>query len=407
VFVDGHGLGLTTLASHLSNLFAYSLVSGTDWWDILVCFCGINMQGLFDVLVQQLEKAFALQPASHRQVVFPSYLALLLTLWRCLPQGREIAMLIHSQLVLFNIGALFRSLLLRQTNVWLESQLNEINKTHMTDELKTVMETVDLRSSGINADELLSCRHLIQLVADVAASLIQRDGMALARAESYVKTETLCTLRELLVIIRQWIDIEPRCIPAFSGVPESMDCLSVLFKQVTKLALDRKLVVVSGDDPSDVDPTIPLLPAPPSYEQVDPYLLGTGYTSGRYGHATQAASYEFDCSPQSFSHPLEFKPHDPFLAAGLKTPKGIAPPRDCTTIVRDVIWQLHLGTDVLDSQMKQCTRCCGWSLPVTASPSSTSMIAWQCRWMDVCICGGQWKIRKGENNKRSNLTQTR
>ena len=90
-----------------------------------------------------------------------------------------------------------------------------------------------------------------------------------------MKTETLCTLRELLVIIRQWIDIEPRCIPSFSGVPgvdcltlqmlfllclcyeisavlESMDCLSVLFKQVTKLTLHRKLVVMPDDNPNDV-----------------------------------------------------------------------------------------------------------------------------------------------------------
>ena len=38
--------------------------------------------GLFDVVVQQLDDAFAVQPASQRQVVFPSYLAMLLTLWR-------------------------------------------------------------------------------------------------------------------------------------------------------------------------------------------------------------------------------------------------------------------------------------------------------------------------------------
>lgn len=33
-------------------------------------------------------------------------------------------MIIHSQLVLCSIGTLFRSLLSRQTNVWLEDQLN-------------------------------------------------------------------------------------------------------------------------------------------------------------------------------------------------------------------------------------------------------------------------------------------
>lgn len=84
----------------------------------------------------------------------------------------------------------------------------------------------------------------------------------------------------------------------FCVLVESMDCLSVLFKQVTKLFLERKLGMgISDDHTSDVgkarpnflliqsvtlllavrtDPTIPLLPAPPNYEQVEPHVLATG-----------------------------------------------------------------------------------------------------------------------------------
>ncbi|XP_062502245.1 mediator of RNA polymerase II transcription subunit 16-like [Corticium candelabrum] len=384
------------LARHLSNLFAYSLATGNDWWDILVCFCGIHMEGLFEAVIQQLENSFVIQPVGQREVTFPSYLAMLLTLWKCLPQGREVAMIIHSQLVLCSIWTLFRSLLSKETSVWLEDQLNEINKTHMSEELEKVVETVNITNGSPTASELLSCSNLIQLVVDVAANLTQRDGMALIRAASYVRTESLHALRELLVIIRQWVDIQPKCVPTFVGVPESMDCLSVLFKQVTKLFVERRMGEGAiTDQDNDIDPTIPLLPAPPGYEQVDPHVFAKGYTSGRYGNATQMVTYEFDSAPQSLWHPLEFNPHDPFLPAGLKTPKGIAPPCDHSTIVRDVIWQLHLTTDATDKQMKQCTRCCGWSLPVPVPLSSACMIAWQCRWLDVCICGGQWKVQKG------------
>lgn len=80
--------------------------------------------------------------------------------------------------------------------------------------------------------------------------------------------------------------------------PESMDCLSVLFKQVTKLFVERRMGEGAiTDQDNDIgktwlsltlailillilimmaDPTIPLLPAPPGYEQVDPHVFAKG-----------------------------------------------------------------------------------------------------------------------------------
>eukprot|EP00118_Oscarella_pearsei_P009263 m.52451 g.52451 ORF g.52451 m.52451 type:complete len:865 (+) comp34208_c0_seq3:62-2656(+) len=389
------GFSPSHMARHFSSLFLYGLVAKKDWWDVLVSFCATpKMEGLFEAIWKQLENSFCAQPPALQELYSLRYLSILYTLGRCSPDGCEPALLLHSQLTLNALGAYFKSLLSGSSDMsgsWPEEQLQAL-KRDSRDDLEVVRDAVDLQDFLPNPDTLISCRHLVQWTVDTASSVIQKNGLALSKAPFYIRTASLALLRELLVLIKIWIEVQPRCSPTFTRVPASMDCLSVLFKQVTKLWNQRESEG-GQHDPSagDIDSTIPLVPAPPN-SFINLSTLSKGFTLGRYGNMSHHVDYEFDCSPGYFRHPMALKAHDPFLASGLRTPKGLEPPKDAVTVTRDIIFLLYIPSDE-QGPMRKCSRCSGVSVPFKASSQATDVSlseVWGSHWSKWCICGGQW-----------------
>ncbi|XP_065836533.1 mediator of RNA polymerase II transcription subunit 16-like [Oscarella lobularis] len=391
------------MAKQFTSLLLYGLVSGRDWWDVLVSFCATpKMEGLFEEIWRQLECSFTAQSQSQQELHCLQYLSMLYMLGRCSADGFDAASLAHSQLTLNALGSYIKALLVGPLdNVggkWPEEQLTGL-KNDKRDDLEEVRKGINLHESMLPSPEaLLCCRHLVQWTVDTASSLIQKNGLALSKAPFYVRTASLGLLRELLVIVQIWVELQPRCSPRFTRVPSSMDCLSVLFKQVTKLWNERQRES-SHQDPvaGDIDSTVPLVPAPPDLDSSIHLMLAKGFTVGRYGNMSQPVEYEFDCSPGHFQHPMALKSHDPFLSSGLKTPKGFEPPRNTAMIVRDIVDLLFIASDE-SGLMRKCSRCSGLSMVRESGTNQELSLfdVWGSYWTHSCMCGGQW-IRQQEN----------
>lgn len=226
---------------------------------------------------------------------------------------------------------------------------------------------------------LQSLQQLIQWVADftlyVLASVpIYQSCTNIVGASIMHDRATLGTLREMLVIIRIWGLLNPSCLPVFTTMSASLDCMALLFKLLTKLWIAENPSMEFEDSFIDECCLLPSQVLVPNLEQANQKAVPTLVLIG------QQHNLEFDFN----KHPEHL---DKLIASKMPEIAKVSQQK------RDIVRQIQLGVSPSEAY-KHCSRCGSVSLinvPSSSISANTATKAWDERWTKTCLCGGHWK----------------
>ncbi|XP_035209948.1 mediator of RNA polymerase II transcription subunit 16-like [Stegodyphus dumicola] len=365
-------------ASYAITVLEYCLMTGTDWWDVVLSL----RPGLIESICEKLSESFNRQPAASQQGWICRFLALKGFLYRCLSNGLAKAGDCHALVMLNAVAAAMKGLLrprdLSSQDKGPAENLTAILTSKGTEtimHMDKVLLLLEHKEFTVEPPILQSLQHLTQWVADCAIYLLAslphqaQNHMRFPGGGLISDVKALNTLRELLVIIRIWSFLNESCLPVFTKMSDNLDILSLLFKLLTKTLLTH------GSEPDDT--LLDECSLLPNQVLVPTIELGT-----------QALGV---ASPALFmnSLPLQFEYHSQpeFLRYNSKVHiiEGTIPQIHKTDIVRHV----SLGRN--PSLVRQCTRCHSSSM-LKAGARSAATRAWDQRWLRFCPCGGQWRL---------------
>ncbi|XP_077978485.1 mediator of RNA polymerase II transcription subunit 16-like [Glandiceps talaboti] len=368
------------------NLLEYCIVTCYDWWDLLLTIT----PGMVDTVIDRLSEAFNRQPKPVQELLFTRLTAVKATLYRLSSGGTGKSADCHAKLLLNAVAVTFKSLLrpttLSSQEKGLAEKLSAVCARSIETDLDKIMMNLDTKEYVIEPATVQSLQQLIQWIADFSLFLLSnvpmqqtyanRPGLSMLRDCS-----VLCTLRELLVIIRIWGLIKSTCQPIFSSTSENVDGLSTLFKLLTQVWLCCRDDTYTDFDDALIDECI-LLPSQLLVPTMESLPVSEGIT-GRT-HSKLPMSFHFESTPQHTPHVTSFNP-----SATPGTELSMRLITDKHTQKHDIVRRIHLGVTPHD-ELKQCTRCSCISL-VKSVAKSPALRAWDQRWVKSCICGGQWR----------------
>ncbi|KFM58538.1 Mediator of RNA polymerase II transcription subunit 16, partial [Stegodyphus mimosarum] len=365
-------------ASYAITVLEYCLMTGTDWWDVVLSL----RPGLIESICEKLSESFNRQPAASQQGWICRFLALKGFLYRCLSNGLAKAGDCHALVMLNAVAAAMKGLLrprdLSSQDKGPAENLTAILTSKGTEtimHMDKVLLLLEHKEFTVEPPILQSLQHLTQWVADCAIYLLAslphqaQNHMRFPGGGLISDVKALNTLRELLVIIRIWSFLNESCLPVFTKMSDNLDILSLLFKLLTKTLLTH------GSEPDDT--LLDECSLLPNQVLVPTIELGT-----------QALGV---ASPALFmnSLPLQFEYHSQpeFLRYNSKVHiiEGTIPQIHKTDIVR------HVSLGHNPSLVRQCTRCHSSSM-LKAGARSAATRAWDQRWLRFCPCGGQWRL---------------
>ncbi|KAG8178892.1 hypothetical protein JTE90_018581 [Oedothorax gibbosus] len=372
-------IGGPMTTSYALTVLEYCLMTGTDWWDVVLSL----RPGWIESLCEKFTESFNRQPASSQQVLTTRYLSIKGSLYRCLSNGLPKAGDCHALVMLNAIATAMKGLLrprdLSSQDKGPAETLTAILNSKSTEaiyQMDKVLLHLESKEFTVEPPILQSLQHLTQWVADCAIYLLatlphQSQGHPRLPGGGLVSdAKALNTFRELLVIIRIWSFLNESCLPVFTKMADNLDVLSLLFKLLTKTLLAH------GSEPDDTFlDECSLLP-----NQVIVPIMELG---------TQAFGV---ASPALFmnSLPLQFEYHSQpeFLRHHIKVHQieGTLPSSGHKT---DIVRHVSLGKN--PSMVRQCTRCYSSSM-LRAGARSAATRAWDQRWLRHCPCGGQWRL---------------
>lgn len=190
---------------------------------------------------------------------------------------------------------------------------------------------------------------------------------------------SLGLLRELMVVIRIWGLINPRCLPHFTTTTSNPDPMLEMFRILTRVWQTAKENKGFEFDETLIDKCC-LLPNQvyvPNNEQA------------LFGNAQAMSS-----SIVTQNHPIKciFNEEPDQVTSDSSNIDGYPVPRQKV----DMVHLINLGVDPA-RPCKCCLRCgnlCLWdsvsrnSVQQTQSPV---IKAWEGKWVKACLCGGMWK----------------
>ncbi|XP_071947500.1 mediator of RNA polymerase II transcription subunit 16-like [Antedon mediterranea] len=362
------------------NLLEYCLVTGRDWWDLMLT---ISM-GMVETVIDRLTEVYKRQNPARQALLFNRLLAMKATLHRLTSSGRGKAVDCHSKLLLNAIATEFKALLtsasgLENTPCDRITAACAIGDT----DIVSVLQKIDSKDITVDKKLLRSTQQLTQWIAEYAlyvlATVPVQGQMTTKPGVSILyDASTLLILRQLLVIIKVFGEKEPLCLPVFTVTSAGLDGLSLLYKLLTNIWVSSVDDMYVKLEDSIVDECI-LLPSQILIRSME-YQPVTEGIIGKL-HSRQAMAFQFDNPPGHMITVATFSPGHP---AEVNT-------RSLTDKIHqkhDVVRRLHLGV-APPEELKRCTRCSCISL--LKSPSNTpKMMAWEQRWSRSCLCGGLW-----------------
>nr|XP_018668332.1 mediator of RNA polymerase II transcription subunit 16-like [Ciona intestinalis] len=357
----------------LLQLMLYCLVSGKEWWEILLHV----HPNLVEPLVKQLSVECGNQTSAVQQVLELRLQALKISIYHI--TASPVATDLHLKMLFQAISLVFRSLVRPHQQVGGEeidpaTKLQNISRTSTETNIDQLVQNVDT-----DPQTLQSMQQLIQWVADVALYLLasvplykqaNRPGYSL-----YWDRDWLSLLREMLVLIRVWGLLKSACSPVFNVLDSRMDVLSHVFKLVTQLWM------ASTDDHRMTDlPTSlinecsalpfhiiipPLEPTPPPNSVLSQMRNFSGTRRFTFGETPQD-SYIMLSRQHMMDH----------VAVAGSSGKV------------DSLRRIFLGKSP-NQELKECVRC-GVTTTCNNLLRSTLKV-WDQRFVSSCVCGGHWK----------------
>jgi len=364
------------LAPYIVTMLEYCLVSGKDWWDLVVAAKPSKLEAICD----KFSEIFYTQPEGRQLYYFSRFMAIKSSLYRLAQASQYRAADTTAILMLKSINGAFKSLLS-------SADLNYSDFTNPVEILEMLLvgqEEVDveavskqLANSGLARD--------LQVDSSTMQSLHQQTlwvttlTLHLLAAVPEYKTrrgpgyslvndgQSILVIRELLVMMRLW---NMARVPIISPEKE-VDLTAKLFSMITKLSM-------KNDDDSLIDDCL-MLPHKVMIPPLDTVLSPRGVIGSLHNLSGSPLSFTLCIEPD-----LPTLTHTPFL-------EGLSYTGDPTAdYYYDSVQKLYLGQ--CPGNLKHCTRCSA----VTQNTVNRSNFArtWEKRWDSHCLCGGPWKLNK-------------
>ncbi|XP_075167226.1 mediator complex subunit 16 [Haematobia irritans] len=221
-------------------LLEYSIVTGIDASDVLM----LNLPNL-EVLSEKITENFTRQHNFTRQYYYSNFLSLKSNLCRIQTKQQDFDNLI----TLHSISIAFKSLL-RPSDMSSQDKgpaenlsmiLSDPNPQY--NDVDKVLCVLDAKDFTVEPTTLQSLQQLIQWVADLALSILNKLPEEIMKSKFNKKHGydisrdmiAISSIRELLVMIRIWGLLIPQCLPIYTKSVENFDVLPVLFRLLTRL----------------------------------------------------------------------------------------------------------------------------------------------------------------------------
>nr|XP_020745954.1 mediator of RNA polymerase II transcription subunit 16 isoform X2 [Odocoileus virginianus texanus] len=357
----GHSLDVGLALRHLLFLLEYCMVTGYDWWDIL-----LHVQpGMVQSLVEKLHEEYTRQKAELQQVLSTRILAMKASLCKLSPCTVTRVCDYHAKLFLIAISSTLKSLLrphvLNTPDKSPGDRLTEICAKITDVDIDKVMINLKTEEFVLDMNTLQALQQLLQW------------GSPLRPGHSFLRDGTsLGMLRELMVVIRIWGLLKPSCLPVYTATSDTQDSMSLLFRLLTKLWICcRDEGPTSEPDEALVDECC-LLPSQLLIPSLDWLPVSDGLVSRL--QPKQPLRLHFGKAPAL-----------PGGSTGLQLDGLIRAPGQPKM---DHLRRLHLGAYPTEA-CKACTRC--GCVTMLKSPNKTTAVKqWEQRWIKNCLCGGLW-----------------
>nr|XP_039257830.1 mediator of RNA polymerase II transcription subunit 16-like [Styela clava] len=369
-------------AHHISQLLYFCIISGHEWWDVL-----LHMQtSTVNLVCEQLSKEFSNQSPPMQQMLKSRMLSVKISIYQQSHRTAD-AVDCHLRLMFEAITVVFRSLL-QPPHDSMDDQapadkLHEVCSSSFETDINKLLQCVDT-----DTQSLQSLQQLIQWIADVTLyilSVVPQPINSNTPGSSLIyDKEFLSILRELLVIIQTWKLLKSACSPVFCCFDDHIDGLSYIFKLLTEVYRAVSMGETQGRIPDNIIDECCLLPNQILIPSIDIIKPVDGVLQ-RLSVIPMPYRFEYDRKPpcSSLSNKISInkssflKPHD-----------------DSGKI--DNLRRIFLGKSPV-AALKTCTRCGMLSL---LNPFPQSNIEfWDKRFTSYCICGGSWqKVTTGSKN---------
>ncbi|KDR19237.1 Mediator of RNA polymerase II transcription subunit 16 [Zootermopsis nevadensis] len=355
------------------TLLEYCLVTGLDWWDLLVSL----RPSMMDTVCERFTESFNRQLQQVQQFHYVQFLNIKTSLYRLTVNGQSKAADLTSLLMLHSVATAFKSLLRPSDLSSHDKGPAESLATVMMDSLTDVDKVLfhlEAKEFTVEPSTLQSLQQLIQWVADLALNLLarlpeQRQPGKSSGYELLRDYKALNTLRELLVIIRIWGLLRQSCLPVFVRSAENLDVLALLFRLISRL------IQTLEADENLLDECC-LLPSQVMIPQLNPPTKIVAVASPALFYQSLPIQLEFGVEPEC----LHFVPELSPVEGSMQTEQTV-----------DSIRHIYLGKQPL--VVKQCCRC-GCKAQVQSMTRTAAIRAWDQRWARACRCGGHWRIHR-------------
>uniref|UniRef100_A0A8C8HMF9 Mediator of RNA polymerase II transcription subunit 16 n=1 Tax=Oncorhynchus tshawytscha TaxID=74940 RepID=A0A8C8HMF9_ONCTS len=403
----GQMLDMNTLLRHLLFLLEYCMVTGYDWWDVL-----LHVQpGMVHNLVEKLHEEYMRQNQALQQVLSTRIVAVKASLCKLSSATAARACDFHAKLLLIAISSTLKSLLrphvLNTPDKSPGDRLAEICSKNTDTDIDKVMINLKTEEFVLDGPPLQSLQQLIQWVGDfvlylmanlpnqsatlslsvflcylpLVLTLVLSQGSVVRPGFGFLRDGwSLGMLREMMVMIRIWGLLKPGCLPIYTATSDNQDSMSLLFRLLTKLWLCCKDEEnMSRDEGHPQEPDEPLidecclLPSQLLVPSMDWLPVNDGII----------------CKLQG-KHPLRLQFGKPYSLPGLNsTPQVEVFSRSPGVQRMDHLRCLYMGVCPTEDS-KACTRC--GCVTMLRSPNKTNaMKQWEQRWIKNCLCGGLWR----------------
>ncbi|XP_056108652.1 mediator of RNA polymerase II transcription subunit 16 isoform X1 [Rhinichthys klamathensis goyatoka] len=372
----GQMLDMNTLLRHLLFLLEYCMVTGYDWWDVLLH----AQPGMVHNLLEKLHEEYMRQNQALQQVLSTRIVAVKASLCKLSSATAARACDFHAKLLLIAISSTLKSLLrphvLNTPDKSPGDRLSEICAKNTDIDIDKVMINLKTEEFVLDGPPLQSLQQLIQWVGDFVLYLLANlpnQGSIVRPGFGFLRDgASLGMLREMLVMIRIWGLLKPGCLPIYTATSDNQDSMFLLFRLLTKLWLCSR----DESHPQDPDETLIdeccLLPSQLLVPSMDWLPINDGVI-------TKIQS----------KHPLRLQFGKPYTLPGVNPNAQVEVFRIPASQRMDHLRCLHLGISPTEDS-KACTRC--GCVTMLRSPNKTNaMRQWEQRWIKNCLCGGLWR----------------
>ncbi|UYV71868.1 MED16 [Cordylochernes scorpioides] len=423
-------------------MLEYCLVTGTDWWDVILSL----RPGFIETICDKLTDSFNRQPFGTQSFLQNRYHSMKGSLYRCLNTGQAKAGDSHAMIMLNAVATALKGMLRPRDMSTQDKGPAETLSSLMTtapDRMDNVLLMLEHKEFTVEPPILQSLQHLTQWVSDLALYLLtslpsQRSfpGQQILQNSTYLCSQYIVnfcalflwpsqkemlvflqcglisdpkainTLRELLVIIRIWGFLNEGCLPNVTRL--FAPCTSILLLLVSYLhsitlrtPISTPLIipvtgywVISEGCTDNIDILATLfklltklftLGGEPDETLLDECNILTAQVI--------VPSLEFGINAQGVSSSALYLNSLPLLLEHQRQPDLVGAPRVGGQVEShpktDVIRHVALGAK--PSNYRQCTRCFSYSL-FKAGVKSAATRAWDQRWARLCPCGGHWRF---------------